>query len=161
MRNGTSAAPKADTHSRRAVGLPLASRKYGQNKSRPNTAASTICGREAKVSAMSSEPAMIFPRSMYPREVPLIQRPRPQVTSVSPSASGRKYIDGVRAKISPPPATNSMMSRMRNVPTEVFGNHLFTMRESRYAQPAAKVQSQIATPSHVEKSVPVSKSQGT
>ena len=58
------APPNADRQSRRAAESPFESRKNGQNSTRPSAAASIICGRAASVSAMSSDPATTFPRSM-------------------------------------------------------------------------------------------------
>ena len=98
---------------------------------------------------------------MYPRDVPLTHSPKPQLTSANPMASGRKYMLGVRARISPPPATNSMTSSTANSPSDVRGNHRRTTFVSKYAKPAAYAQSQMATPSHVGKPVPVAKSHGT
>ena len=68
---------------------------------------------------------------------------------------------GVRAKISPPPATNIMMSSTSSTPIDVRGNHRREMRANKYAIPATYAQSQMATPSHVGNPVPVSKSHGT
>ncbi len=81
--------------------------------------------------------------------------------SASPIASGMKYMDGVRAKMMPPPATNSITSSTRNTPIEVRGNQRLHTRDSRYISPAAYTQSQMATPSHVGKPVCVTKSHGT